>query len=104
MKFGLDKYCTLTLDMEIELEGFNTWQDIIEWMHRIDTYKYLGVLQPRQIQHIKKQPTTAQTSRLQTILKTHLKSKNLTKAISVCAVPSSTYPFGITSWSQVSSV
>jgi len=24
MKFGLDKYCTLTLDMEIELEGFNT--------------------------------------------------------------------------------
>lgn len=71
-------------------------------MHGIDTYKYLGVPQPRQIQHIiiKKQLTTAQTSRLQTILKTHLKSKNLTKAINVCVIPSSTYSFGITSWSQ----
>jgi hypothetical protein len=90
----------LTLGMEIrELEGFKTRQDIIEWMHGIDTYKYFGVLQPRQIQHIiiKKQLTTAQTSRLQTILKTHLKSKNLTKAINVCVIPSSTYSFSITS-------
>jgi hypothetical protein len=74
----------------------------MEWIHGIDTYKYLCVLQPRQIQHItiKKPLTTAQTSRQQTILKTHFKSKNLTKAISVCIIPSSTYSFGITSWSQ----
>jgi len=66
-------------------------------MHEIDTYNYLGVLQPRQIQHItiKKQLTTVQTSRLQAILKTDLKSKNLTKAINVCVIPSSTYLFAL---------
>lgn len=103
MKFGLVKYWTFNIRHgNKELEGFKTWQDIITWKHGIDTYKYLGELQPQQIQHIiiKKQLTTAQTSRLQTILKTHLKSKNLTKAINMCVIPLSTYLFGITSWSQ----
>jgi hypothetical protein len=53
-------------------------------MELIPTNTYIGVLQSRQIQHIiKKQLTSEQTSRLQTILKTHLKSKNLTKAINL---------------------
>lgn len=46
--------------------------DIIEPMKETDTYKYLGILQSRQIQHIKKQLTTALTSGLQKILKTDL--------------------------------
>jgi len=86
----------------VELEGFDSRQEcIIEQMTEIDTYNYLGVLQCRQTQDskIKKQLTTALTITLQKILKTHLNSKNLMKAISTCVISSLTYSCGI-SWSQ----
>jgi hypothetical protein len=76
MQFGLEKHwvCNIRLG-KVELEGFKTQQgDVIEAVKKVSTYKYLGVLQSRQIQctKIKMQLTTALTSRLQKILKTRL--------------------------------
>jgi hypothetical protein len=104
MEFGLDKCQTLNIRCgKVELEGFETRQcDIIEPMNETDTYKYPGILKCKQIQHtkIKKQLTTALTSRLKKILKTHLNSKNPMKAIDKYITPPLIYSYGITSWSQ----
>ena len=64
---------------KVELKGFKHDKKIYE----TDTYKHLGILQSRQIQHtkIKKQLTTALTTRLQKILKTQLNSKNIRHSI-----------------------
>lgn len=67
-----------------------------------NTYKYLGILQPRHVQNskINKQKTTAMTNRQQKILKPHLNSKNLTKSINTYVTSSSGYLYSILSWSQ----
>jgi hypothetical protein len=49
---------------------------------------------------MKKLLTTALTSRLQKILKTHLSSENFTRAINTYVIPSLSYSYGIISWSQ----
>lgn len=66
IEFGSDKCPKLnTRRGKVELEEFETWQgDIIEPMNETDTYKYIGILQSRQLQHTKnkKQITPAMTS------------------------------------------
>jgi hypothetical protein len=71
-------------------------------MNETDTYKYLGILKCKQIQHtkIKKQLTTALTTTLQKILETHLNSKNSRKAMNKHIISSLTYSYGFTSCSQ----
>ena len=48
-------------------------------MNEIDTYKYIGILQSRQLQHTKnkKQVTPVMTNWLQEVLKIRVNKKNL---------------------------
>lgn len=73
---------------------------VIEAMDREETYKYLGVLQAKGIEHkkIKEQLTHKYRQRLNQLLKTKLSAKNLVTAVNAYAVPVISYSFGIIGW------
>lgn len=65
-------------------------------MDKTDTYKYLGILQSRQIEQL----TTELTTRLQKTFRTYSNSKSLTKAINRYVIPSLIHFSGIILCSQ----
>lgn len=96
IKFGLDKCQTLNIRRgKAVLEGFETGE-IIKPMDKTDTYKYLGILQSRQIEQL----TTELTTRLQKTFRTYSNSKSLTKAINMYVIPSLIHFSGIILCSQ----
>lgn len=104
MQFGLDKCRTQSIHLGkrefggIELDDGSR----IESLQEGDTYKYLGFLQSRYINHTdtKTQITQKYKNRLTHILKTYLNSKHTFRAINTYAVPILTYTFGIIHWTE----
>lgn len=102
MEFGLDKCKVLNIKKgNIELKGFETEDgESIEPMDETDTYKYLGILQSKRIQHtqVKNKLISQFKKRLKTILETKLNTRNIVKAINTFAIPILTYSFGTVHW------
>ncbi|KAL0878572.1 hypothetical protein ABMA27_003656 [Loxostege sticticalis] len=104
MQFGIDKCKTHSVErgkIQHNPYSLETGEQITT-MDEIDTYKYLGFHQSRQIQQkqTKLELKTKFKQRLKLILNTHLNSKNLVKAINTYAIPVLTYSFGIITWSK----
>ncbi|XP_044760829.1 uncharacterized protein LOC123318276 [Coccinella septempunctata] len=104
MEFGLNKCKTVTvhrgtLQHTEPLQITTTTQ--IECLSE-EPYKYLGILQTNKINHstVKEELRTEFNKRLQTVLKTKLNSRNLTKAINTYVIPALSYSFGVIKWSQ----
>lgn len=113
MQFGLEK-CKINGiekgvwakldDYEIETRGRDGIEDnfraIIQAMDTAETYKYLGVLQAKGIEHktIKTALTDKYKSRLCQLLKTKLTAGHLTRAVNAYAVPVVGYSFGVINW------
>lgn len=74
----------------------------IEQLQPDELYKYLGMMQSKKTEHskIKDEITKNFSTRLKKLMKTHLNSRNLTKAINTFAIPILTYSFGIINWSN----
>lgn len=105
MKFGLNKCKTLHMEKGKWIASENIeigTQGIIESMTVTETYKYLGVKQNTRIdmKNVKAHLTETFKNRITDILKTHLNSKNITKAINTYAIPTLTYSFGIINWTK----
>ncbi|CAH2094088.1 unnamed protein product [Euphydryas editha] len=104
MQFGIDK-CKINsiiagkhFDHSYEMQT----GEIIQSLEEKDTYKYLGYIQNKQIQHkeIKLKLTKQFKHRLNSILNTQLHAKNTIKAINTYAIPTLTYSFGIINWTK----
>jgi hypothetical protein len=106
MKFGIDKCNTCSIQRGKPTEHIgNTLQstnETITGLNENDYYKYLGILQNPMIndKNIKEQTTREYLKRLNTLLKTQLNGKNITKAINTYAIPVLTYTFGIVKWTN----
>lgn len=104
MNFGLDKCRTQTITRGLHAEESIQLRDnvVISALREGETYRYLGCQQSRRIQHkqIKQHLTDEFTTRLKAILRTHLDSQNLVKAVNTYAIPVLTYSFGVIHWTQ----
>ncbi|XP_064076354.1 uncharacterized protein LOC135194637 [Vanessa tameamea] len=104
MNFGLDKCKTLTIKKGKLIEkNYEISEEInISEMLEGDLYKYLGILQAKDINHskLKQDLTTEYIKRVNQLCKKHLYSRNLIRAINTFAIPVLTYSFGIIKWSQ----
>jgi len=76
--------------------------DIIVDMEEEETYKYLGFLQARKLEHkeIKKRLTQQFVSRVTKLVKSKLIGKNLFKAFNTFAIPVLSYSFGVIKWTR----
>lgn len=106
MKFGISK-CKINSILKGEHANqepydLNHQEDCIEPLTIIDTYKYLGFHQNREINHtqIKQELKNKYHHRLVTVLKTGLLAINKIKAINTFAIPTLTYSFGIIRWTD----
>lgn len=104
MKFGISKCKAQHIEKGkwVETQTDILDSQTLENMEENETYKYLGFQQSTKMDHttIKTQLTTQYERRLNQILKTHLNSKNLCKAINTYATPILSYSFGIIRWSK----
>ncbi|XP_055380732.1 uncharacterized protein LOC129611562 [Condylostylus longicornis] len=103
MEFGVDKCKTFTIrqgKLVKEIEYQTSSQDIIKAMDENDVYKYLGMQQTKQTNHveIKRSLRNSFRARLTSIMKTSLNSKNLCKAINTYAITLITYSAGVIKW------
>jgi hypothetical protein len=76
--------------------------DIIVDMEEEETYKYLGFLQARKLEHkvIKQRLTQQFTGRVTKLVKSKLIGKNLFKALNTYAIPVLSYSFGVIKWTR----
>lgn len=88
------------LTTEVEYTTANL--EKIDAIEPTEYYKYLGVEQCQTIDHTKAKGKIKNlfNSRLKTLMKSSLNSKNLTKAVNTFAIPILTYSFGIINWSK----
>lgn len=106
MEFGIDKCRTAitgTSAARTRADGFTCESgEIILGMEEEETYKYLGFLQSRKLEHkqIKDRLTKQFISRVTKIVKTKLNGKNLVKAINTYAIPVLSYSFGVIKWNK----
>ncbi|XP_036318615.1 uncharacterized protein LOC118742499 [Rhagoletis pomonella] len=104
MSFGVEKCRRLSVEngklirREFELMTHET----VDSMTEDDTYKYLGILQARRMQHseIVSAITSEYLQRVKSLLKSCLNGNNLFKAINAFAIPVLTYTFGVVKWSE----
>uniref|UniRef100_A0A6P7FTX2 Uncharacterized protein LOC114333960 n=1 Tax=Diabrotica virgifera virgifera TaxID=50390 RepID=A0A6P7FTX2_DIAVI len=75
----------------------------IEAMGENDMYKYLGVKQAQKIDHkqMKIEITTEFIRRVKQLLRSHINSRNLFKALNTYACSALSYLFGIVKWTKV---
>lgn len=105
MKFGVDK-CKIQSIVRGKLTQdihYNTSQhEIITALGPEETYKYLGMLQQRSIQHkeVKLKLKAEFSRRIKLILKTSLNARNTTMAINAFATSVITYSMGVVKWSD----
>lgn len=106
MEFGIDKCRTAVTGSAVrgaEASAFTCESgDIILGMEEEETYKYLGFLQSRKLEHkqIKDRLTKQFFSRSLKIIKTKLNGKNMVKAINTYAIPVLSYSFGVIKWTK----
>lgn len=102
MEFGLDKCKILCIRAGKIKDPEDPIPMHIQAMETDELYKYLGMMQSRQIAHskMKQKLQTEFKSRLYKILKSKLNGKNLVKAINTYAIPVITYSFGIIKWTK----
>lgn len=104
MRFGIDKCKTQCIaGGKRIIEGFELVnREVIEGMGDTDSYKYLGILQSKltETKTMKENLTCKYVSRVKSIVKTKLYSRELFKAINTYAVPVLTYSFGIVKWTH----
>lgn len=107
MEFGISK-CRIRITRngkpsEDESRFLCSTGEVIEGMEDDETYKYLGFLQSKVLEHqlIKTKLQKQFKSRVRRLLKTKLNSKNLCKAINTYAIPVLTYSFGVIKWRRV---
>lgn len=104
MEFGLEKCKTQTIikgkhiTNRIERETLPP----IDPMDEQEMYKYLGVLQKKDIDHktMKKTMKEKYYTRVKLLLKSKLNAKNLINGINTFAIPLLNYTFGIIKWTQ----
>lgn len=106
MEFGIDK-CRTAVTGESTVgtraDGFTCESgEIVLGMEEEETYKYLGFLQSRKLEHrqIKDRLTKQFISRVTKIVKTKLNGKNMVKAINTYAIPVLSYSFGVIKWTK----
>ncbi|KAL1447680.1 hypothetical protein WDU94_000543, partial [Cyamophila willieti] len=105
MEFGIDK-CKLQNLARGKVKEITPYQTAteqdIKQLEPNEIYKYLGMIQTKRIEQnrVKEQITKEYNRRLSMIAKTHLNSRNLSKAINTFAIPILTYSFGIVNWSE----
>jgi hypothetical protein len=105
MEFGMDKCKSINLAKGklICTSGFEVNDtELIKDLTENESYKYLGFLQLRGINHtqIKDSLTCTFKTRINRILKTQLNAGNKRKAINSFAFPALTYSFGLIKWSN----
>lgn len=102
MKFGIDKCRFLSIHAGRMINTQEQGPMAIEPMSTDELYKYLGVMQSKQVAHseMKKRLQTEFKSRLHKLMKSKLNGKNLVKAVNTYAIPAITYSFGIIKWTQ----
>lgn len=105
MEFGMNKCKTLHIERgkwKNTLAKDTLNNEIMDTLKQTETYKYLGFQQNTKLSHtdIKKSLKDIYNSRLTSILKSKLNSRNLFKAINTFAIPILTYSFGVVKWSS----
>ncbi|KAL1446790.1 hypothetical protein WDU94_005582 [Cyamophila willieti] len=102
MKFGLDKCRFLSIQAGKMVNTGDQAPMEIEQMDTDELYKYLGIMQSKQIaqSEMKRKLQTEFRSRLYKLMKSKLNGKNVIKAINTYAIPAITYSFGIVKWTK----
>ncbi|CAK1584730.1 unnamed protein product [Parnassius mnemosyne] len=104
MEFGIDKCKTFSVkNGKINRNSYSLISgDTIEPLEPLAAYKYLGFQQARQI-HQKETKESLKKKfkhRLNSIFRSQLNSRNMSKAINSYAIPILTYSFGVINWTQ----
>ncbi|KAL0840474.1 hypothetical protein ABMA28_015720 [Loxostege sticticalis] len=104
MEFGIDK-CKINAIKAGQNQQHSYQLDSgqqINSLEEKEVYKYLGYNQAKQIQYKDTKIKLVQQfkHRLNSLMKSQLYSRNLTKAINTFAVPILTYSFGIINWTK----
>uniref|UniRef100_A0A8D8X0N9 Reverse transcriptase n=1 Tax=Cacopsylla melanoneura TaxID=428564 RepID=A0A8D8X0N9_9HEMI len=102
MKFGIDKCRTLNIRAGKITTPEEPSPMSIQAMETEELYKYLGIMQSRQVAHseMKQKLQKEFKGRLYKLLKSKLNGKNLIKAINTYAIPVITYSFGVIKWTK----
>ncbi|CAK1593328.1 unnamed protein product [Parnassius mnemosyne] len=104
MEFGIDKCKTFSVkNRKINRNSYSLISgDTIEPLEPLAAYKYLGFQQARQIhqKETKEDLKKKFKHRLNSIFRSQLNSRNMSKAINSYAIPILTYSFGVISWTQ----
>lgn len=105
MVFGVDK-CRIAVTGSLEDSAGEPFLlesgESILGMEDGETYKYLGFLQSRRLEHqqIKDRITKQFVARVTKLVRTKLSGKNLVKALNTYAIPVLTYSFGVIKWTR----
>lgn len=101
MSFGLDK-CRVINIQRGKMINDTDGTFIFQTMEEDDVYKYLGIMQSRDInsREVKKTVTSIFKKRLHDILKSNITGKNTVRAINTFAISVLIYSFGIVNWSD----
>ncbi|XP_060523202.1 uncharacterized protein LOC132700100 [Cylas formicarius] len=104
MKFGLDKCRTIHINKGKFSNVVNIQESEIQNMQETDLYKYLGIEQARNIDHVGTREKLEKIvyERTRKIANSCINGRNMSKALNTFVIPVLTYSFGIIKWSKTS--